>query len=81
MSGVPDSVPVPVPHGVLDHEHHEAKDEAGHPCDHVGCPPALAENIEPGQINAGNLELQDEVFLMVSVCPIKYELERVLRKY
>ena len=48
--------------GVPDHEHHEAEDEAGHPRDHVGCPPTLAENIEPGQVNASNLELQDKVF-------------------
>ena len=52
MSGVP----------VPDHEHHEAEDEARHPRDHVGCPPALAENIESGQVNASNLELQDKVF-------------------
>ena len=41
---------------VLDHEHCQAEDEARHPGHHVGCPPALAENIEPGQVNTGHLK-------------------------
>ena len=40
---------------VPDQEHHEAEEEAGHPRDHVGRPPALAENIEPRQVNTGHL--------------------------
>lgn len=42
--------------GVPDHEHHEAEEEAGHPRDHVGRPPALAENIEPRQVNTRHLQ-------------------------
>ena len=42
--------------GVLDHEHGEAEDEAGQPSHHVGRPPALAENIESGQVYTGHLK-------------------------
>ena len=42
--------------GVLDHEHGEAEDEARQPSHHVGRPPALAKNIESGQVNTGHLE-------------------------